>query len=115
MIQVDIEAYSLGDNIGLETTDELQRTANNGMYRYIKVKLPETKENDNNGEGCWAIMSSKTFVECDSDMQCEKTYKAVLCNNSLFFNGLDYGTIIPVKSRGNLRPVVPYEWLNENY
>ena len=83
---------------------------------YIKVNLPNNEANylSGNGEGCFALVDEKTKIDYDNDKK-GKGYTAILDNDSIYYPGLMAGTEIPIEMRGKNRPVVPYQWLVENY
>ena len=43
------------------------------------------------------------------------SYTAILDNDSVYYPALIHGTEIPIEMRGENRPVVPYNWLINNY
>lgn len=84
--------------------------------QHIKVNLPSNKGNykSGNGEGCWALVDDETKEAYDNDVESGE-YKAILDNDSFYYPGLLAGKEIPIEMRGEFRPVVPYQWLVDNY
>lgn len=82
----------------------------------IKINLPSNEESykSGNGEGCWALVDEQTKADHDND-KTGSGYEAILDNNSVYYTGLNAGTKVPIEMRGEYRPVVPYEWLVDNY
>ena len=106
----DINTQDLGFHIGDETYNKLYMTANNGMYRFIKVNLPD-KKNSGNGEGCFVIVESDVYNYVMDNTNKGNEYRGVLANDSLYYPQLKAGTVIPVITRGSLRPRSSYKWL----
>ena len=111
---VDIDAQELGYNIGVEVCDKLQFTANNGMYRIIKVNLPD-EENTTSSEGVWAVVSSETYKKVEDDTDKGTECKGIIINDSVYYPSLRYGTVIPFITNGKKRPYIKFNWLQENY
>lgn len=109
---VDIDAQELGHNIGAEVCDELYYTANNGMYRIIKVNLPDSPRSTN-GEGVWVVTTAESSIKADDDNDKGSECKAILINDSVYYPNLRYGTIIPFTTNGSKRPYVKYKWLQD--
>lgn len=84
--------------------------------KLFKVNLPFTKDDflAGNGEGVWAIADDETFEKLESGSNLENLYVRIF-NDSMYYKGLLSETILPIETRGDNRPVVPYEYLNENY
>lgn len=82
----------------------------------IKVNLPSNEEayKNGNGEGCWFLVSEEVKNAYDSDENNTK-YQGILDNDSVYFKGLFAGTELPIEMRGEMRPVVPYNYLVEHY
>ena len=79
---------------------------------YIKVNLPESEEDYliGTGEGCWAIADKAAKRAYDEDADSGE-YSVTLDNDSICWEGLIHGTVVPIEMRGDKRPVVPYNWL----
>ena len=86
----------------------------NGEY-FIKVNLPNSKAsfNHGNGEGCWVKVDEYVCRVYDEDGYGDFTGE--LANDSIYYPGLDCGTVIPFRMRGPMRPCVPFGWLEANY
>ena len=82
----------------------------------IKVNLPADMESYRHGfgEGVWVLVDAKTKAAHDSDTQ-GGLYEGVLDNDSYYWTGLEHGAVIPFEMRGDRRPVVPFDWLEEHY
>lgn len=82
---------------------------------YIKANLPQTLDayEQGTGEGVWILVTPETKEAHDRD-EAGGIYDGILDNDSLYYPGLNHGTRLPVEMRGDLRPVVPFSWL-ENY
>ena len=84
---------------------------------YIKVNLPYNKESEKTGagfEGVWCLVDKTTKAAHDSD-EIGTEYEGVLDNDSLVYNGLNHGEIIPIIMNGENRPFVPFYWLVAHY
>ena len=83
---------------------------------HIKANLPYNHEADeeNVGEGVWVIVDDEAKTAHDAD-DSSGTFDCVLDNASCYWRGLYPGEVMPLEMRGNLRPVVPFEWLEEHF
>ncbi len=83
---------------------------------YIKVNLPASQEayNGGNGEGVWCLVTKDVKKAYDADEE-GTSYTAILDNDSVYYPALTHGAEIPIEMRGKNRPVVPYNWLANNY
>lgn len=83
---------------------------------YIKVNLPASQEayNRGNGEGVWCLVTEDVKKAYDEDEE-GTSYTAILDNDSVYYPELVHGTEMPIEMRGEYRPVVPYNWLIDNY
>ena len=83
---------------------------------YIKINLPDSEEKyrSGNGEGCFCLVTPEVKAAYDADEN-GTTYEGILDNDSVYYPGLNHGTLIPFEMRGSFRPVVPYTWLIEHY
>lgn len=81
----------------------------------IQVNLPSTAEDfeNGNGEGMFACATEETYQEWDSNG--EGIHFVKLLNDSVYYPGLSWGTIIPVELRGKDRPVALLEELQHHY
>lgn len=77
--------------------------------RYIKVNLPLTKQEyeDGNGEGVWVEVDEKTRQAYDENAT-GSGYSGILSNDCINYPGLKCGTVIPFEMRGDNRPVADY-------
>ena len=85
-----------------------------GEY-FIKVNLPDSEKSarNGNGEGCWVKVDEGVCRLYDEDG--EGVFAGELANDSIYYPGLNCGTVIPFRMRGAFRPVVPLGWLEANY
>ena len=115
------------DNFGVEipilscrNSEELRKMymqiAEEKGMDYIKANIPENEESytTGNGEGVWVLVDKKTKNAYDTDEK-GTNYSGILDNDSIFYCGLTAGTIIPLEMRGENKPVVPFEFLAENF
>lgn len=79
----------------------------------VKVNLPADRQGyeRGNGEGCWAVIKGDAVMAYEGDEL--GNYTATLENDSVYYPGLGVGDVVPIEMRGEFRPVVPYEWLQE--
>lgn len=79
------------------------------MTEYIKVNFPLTESdfNSGNGEGMWVLVDPETKKAHDEDAA-GGTYFGVLDNDSVYYPGLDHGTVVPFEMRGEKRPVADF-------
>ena len=84
----------------------VNRTA---MTEYIKVNFPLTEEDykTGNGEGMWVLVDHETKRAHDEDAMGGRYY-GILDNDSLYYPGLEAGTVFPFEMRGENRPVADY-------
>ena len=83
------------------------------IYKTFKVNIPNTEEEyfKGNGEGCFALFNDE---EADMyEMDARGKGEVILDNDSLNYPKLKHGTKVPVEYRGENRPVVPYNWLQQ--
>ena len=87
-------------------TQAVNRTA---MTEYIKVNFPLTEEDyiSGNGEGMWVLVDHDTKKAHDEDAVGGRYY-GILDNDSLYYPGLESGTVFPVELRGQYRPVADF-------
>lgn len=83
---------------------------------FIKVNLPDSEENyrTGNGEGMWVIVDDDTYEKHEADYE-GRFFHGKLANNSVYYPGLTSGATVPFEMRGKHRPVVRFQWLDENY
>lgn len=83
---------------------------------FIKANLPATEEDYKSGygEGCFFIVDQETKKAYDNDTK-GGLYFGTLDNDSVYWPTLKHGTVCPLEMRGENRPVVPYQWLKDNY
>lgn len=83
---------------------------------FIKANLPATEEDykGGGGEGCFFIVDHETKKAYDNDTK-GGLYFGTLDNDSIYWPTLRHGTVCPLEMRGENRPVVPYQWLKDNY
>ena len=83
---------------------------------YFKVNLPANQDNyeSGNGEGVWAYTDAESYEKWKNDEQDAIIYVKIL-NDSIYYNGLRYGDLVPVELRGEYRPVAIYEELVNKY
>ena len=81
-----------------------------------KVNLPNSAEayERGNGEGVFVLVDAETKRDYDANAEGGE-YEGILDNDSWYWRGLDHGEVVPFEMRGEFRPVVPYEWLNERF
>ena len=84
----------------------VNRTA---MTEYIKVNFPLTEEDykTGNGKGMWVLVDHETKKTHDEDAMGGRYY-GILDNDSLYYPGLESGTVIPFEMRGQNRPVADF-------
>jgi len=87
-----------------------------GKLEHIKVNLPfnEDAESKSAGEGVFVLVYPDAKAAYDAD-ETGTTYEGFLDNDSYYYPELKHGVKIPIKMQGETRPVVPYNWLFENY
>lgn len=92
------------------------REKSNGTLSWIKVNLPASEDAYilGNGEGVFALAEPDAKHAYDTDEE-NTVYTVTLDNDSCYYPKLKHGALIPIEMRGKNRPVVPYEWLAENY
>ncbi len=83
---------------------------------HIKANLPASADEyeSGNGEGVWLLVTKAAKAAHDAD-ETGKKYEGVLDNDSWNDPDLIHGTVLPFELRGTSRPVVPFDWLQENY
>ena len=83
---------------------------------YIKVNLPNspTACEHGTGEGVYVLVDAATKRDYDANAEGGE-YEGILDNDSLYWLGLEHGEMVPFEMRGEYRPVVPFEWLNERF
>lgn len=83
---------------------------------YIKANLPPCEDAyiKGYGEGVFILVDEETKEAHDSDAT-GAGYTGILDNDSVYYKGLKHGEAVPLEMRGEQRPVVPFEWLLENY
>ena len=83
---------------------------------YFKVNLPDTLDSykSGNGEGVWAYTDFESYEKWKNDEKDSIIYVRIL-NDSIYYNGLEYGDLVPVELRGEYRPVAMYEELIGKY
>lgn len=102
--------FNDGNIVSVEDFDENKRTFS------FKVNLPSCIEDylDGSGEGVWACIHPSI-----SESELNNSKGAILfvkiLNDSLYYNGLKYGDLIPVTPRGNNRPVALLDELIVKY
>ena len=86
------------------------------MDNYIKANLPATEEDykQGYGEGVFIIVTPEIKEAYNND-ESGTTYNGILDNDSIYYIGLEHGEQIPFEMRGELRPVVPFTWLQEHF
>ena len=107
--QVFINKSSYLNSLSEEDFDKLS-------INYLKFNIPMSIEsyNSSNGEGCWALPYSekdqKLFV-----LNEKGTFaKIILCNDSVYFQPLIYGTVLQVEIRGgDIRPILDINWMQK--
>lgn len=79
------------------------------MTEYIKVNFPLTEADyrNGNGEGMWVLVDQETKKAHDEDVSGGRYY-GVLSNDSLYYPGLNHGTVFPFEMRGKSRPVADF-------
>lgn len=82
---------------------------------YVKVNIPYNEKNYKKGygEGVWVMMDpyfKEYYIK-----NIKGIYYGLLDNYSVYWDGLEAGTRVPVEIIGNQRPVIEYQWLKENY
>lgn len=82
---------------------------------YLKVNIPGDMAayKRGNGEGMWAIpLSDGDRIILDADKH-GTTAKVILCNDSLYYPPMCYGTVLQVEMREGFRPVLDIDWAHE--
>jgi hypothetical protein len=82
---------------------------------YIKVNLPSniSSYNSGNGEGCWAIPNTDEDAVILNEDKDKTTAKIILCNDSVYFPPLVYGSVLQVEIRCGQRAVLDVNWMHE--
>ncbi len=78
-------------------------------YAYRKIDIL-VSEDSTRGEGVWCLLSPEDQILYDENktgISC-----GILCNDSLMYETLKAGQVIPIKFNGEFRANVPIEWLN---
>lgn len=83
---------------------------------YFKINLPDSESSyeDGNGEGVWCYTDAESYKKWEDDCYHIKIFVRIL-NDSFYYTGLNYGTLIPVELRGEKRPVALYDELIDKY
>ena len=84
------------------------------MMEYIKVNLPASYKDyqNGNGEGVWMKVGPEAKKAYDTD-ESDTQYEGILDNVSVYYPNLQPGDLLPIEMRGEFRPVVPYAFLNK--
>lgn len=79
---------------------------------HLKANLPLTEKayRDGTGEGVWFIVNDKTKADHDAGVSGARYY-GILINHSVYYPELGRGELLPLEMRGDKRPVVPYDAL----
>jgi hypothetical protein len=79
---------------------------------HIKVNFPESEADyiRGSGEGMWVLVDDEGKRAYDLDYSGVE-YQGILDNDSFCWNGLEHGCQVPIEMRGDMRPVVPFDWL----
>lgn len=97
-------------------TDIIEKFTNEELEKlYLQVNLPDKHSSylSGNGEGCWAIpLTKEDKVFLDEDKP-NTTAKIILCNGSVYFPPIVYGTVLQVEIRSGKRPVLDIEWMQK--
>lgn len=82
---------------------------------YLKVNLPDTISGyrSGNGEGCWALPYTEEDKEILDKDEKDTKAKIILCNDSIYYRPLVYGSVLQVEIRPDARPVLDIEWMQE--
>jgi len=82
-------------------------------YGYIKVNLPDTRDDylAGNGEGMWAVVDSQENKDDYDTNKSKGQFHAYLANNSLYYPVLGFGSKIQCEHRGGSRAVAVWELL----
>ena len=91
---------------------ELQKKKSTKYVYSIKVNLPETQEEyeQGAGEGCFFLVDKET-MEAYEQNATGGGFFGILDNDSYYYPGLKHGERLPLEMRGDRRPVVPLEAL----
>ncbi len=108
-----LEEVIIGEVISPEAYEAI--SAEGSGFKYIKVNIPSTRANyeNGNGEGCWTLVTEEDAEKYEDD-NCTDTFKAVLANYSFYYN-IPAGTVLPCHFNKKYRPLVSYDYLVENY
>lgn len=92
------------------------KTPDNQIVGVIKANLPNNEEayRIGTGEGVWFLVDKETNDAYNRNAR-KGTYKGILDNDSVYYPKLVHGIVCPIEMRGNKRPVVPYQWLKDNF
>lgn len=82
-------------------------------YLHHKVNLM-VEINSMAGEGVWCLLSPIDSRKHDDD-ECFDSSVAILCNDSLYYDGLVAGTKVPIKFNGPDMPEIDLDWINKNF
>lgn len=83
---------------------------------HIKVNLPYNKSGyeSGNGEGVWVLVDFETKAAHDNnEVTADPSYHGILDNDSVYYPKLKCGAELYFEMRGNMRPVVPLDFLND--
>lgn len=82
--------------------------------RMIKVNLPDTNASfeSGNGEGIWAVPLTEVDEQIYHNSKSKETFQVALLNTAIYYP-FPWGSIITVETRGNNRPVLNYEWMDQ--
>lgn len=83
---------------------------------FFKVNLPDTEVSyiNGNGEGVWCYTDATSYRKWQDDYDHLIIFVKIL-NDSFYYTGLNYGTLVAVELRGKRRPVALYHELEDKF
>jgi hypothetical protein len=84
-------------------------------YKYFKLNLPSTIDEYRfgNGEGVWAVAASASDNKLARDDSVNKQFEAYLCNDSVYYPHMPFGSRVLGETRGGCRPVAVWDDLQD--
>jgi len=84
-------------------------------YKCFKVNLPSTisEYRTGNGEGIWVVAASASDNKLIRGDSINKQFFAYLCNDSVYYPNLPYGSRVLFETRGGSRSVAVWDDLQD--
>jgi hypothetical protein len=82
----------------------------------FKGNIPDTMAGwvDGNGEGVWLQGLTEEDTANARDDNYTGTIQVILRNSSVYWSPMKYGTVLQFTARGNKRPVLDIDWVQEH-